>query len=121
MDREEVARRVADLMKPGHPVRRADVDRAGLPSAWATDISRASQAAVDGTAAVLAADSLAERFTSAGRGRAALALRQMVRGSDRRPPRDENPEARTARIARRLEGIDGVGIDDFLRGEERPP
>jgi len=114
--RDEVARRLADLMRPGHPVRQRTVIDAGLPHTWTKQVSEASQSAADDAAAVIAATDLAAELTS-GRARVALALQAMVRGSDRRPPADEDPETRKVRVSRRLEGLDGVGIDEFLEGK----
>jgi hypothetical protein len=114
VNKATAAERIAELMRPGHPVRAADVARAGLPPGWARDISRASTAAADGTAALLSAHDLADRLTSTGKARAALALREMVRGSDRvtrRPAASEqDPVERKKRITARL---DGVPLEEF--------
>lgn len=121
MKKDTAAEIINRLMKPGHPVRQADVLAAGLPAGWSRQISRASLDAADGTAALLSAHDLADRLLSAGKDRAALALREAIRGtppSTRQPPASEqDPAERTARITRRLPGIDGVSIDEFLKGD----
>ena len=120
MNRADLTDRIAALMRPGHPVRRADVERADLPGPWAREISRASSASPDGTSARLAASDLAEQFSAVGnKGRAALALREKIRGSDRRAPKNEDPTVRRERITRRLEGIDGDPIESFDPHEHR--
>lgn len=130
MKKDTAAEIINQLMKPGHPVRQADVLAAGLPPGWSLDISRASQAAADGTAALLSAHDLADRLLSAGKDRAALALREAVRGGTAtakpRPAREREatppsvtPQAQTredrreARVQARLRNMRGIPIEGF--------